>query len=53
MKVKDLITNLQKEDMESEVFIQDRKFLLDIFDITGGTHEGEKFTVIIPEQDEE
>lgn len=54
MKVKDLVTNLLKQNQEAEIWIQDRDFLLDVYEVTDGkTPDGNNFVVIIPEQDEE
>ncbi|MCD3211789.1 hypothetical protein G8T71_10525 [Clostridium botulinum C/D] len=50
MKVRELIANLQKQNMENDIFIQDRDFLLDVFEVTDGkAQDGETFTVLIPE----
>lgn len=53
MKVKDLIANLKREDKEAEVYIQDKDWLLDVFEVTGGKNpDGSNFVVIVPEQEE-
>ncbi|WP_269206165.1 hypothetical protein [Clostridium botulinum] len=42
MKVKDLIANLQKQNMENEIFTKDGDFLLDVFEVIDGkTQDGE------------
>lgn len=54
MKVKDLIANLKREDKEAEIYIQDRDYLLDVYEVTGGKNpDKSNFVVIIPEKDEE
>lgn len=55
MKVRDLIANLKKEDLEGEVYIQIGESMIDdVYEVTNGKNEdGSSFTVIIPENDEE
>lgn len=54
MKVKDLIANLRREDKEAEVYIQDRDYLLDVYEVTSGKNlDKSNFVVIVPEQDED
>ncbi|GEM_PF-1327079 len=55
MKVKDLIANLKKQNLEGEVYVMVREDLVDdVFEVTDGKSEdGTEFTVIIPDLDEE
>lgn len=54
MKVKDLIANLKRENQESDVYVQDKNLLLDVFEVTGGKNPDESsFVVIVPDMDEE